>query len=255
MNPQALEYHPNPQPVADTAKPEAKTFKFTGKSSGSRDNLNRHNAATGAHQIATAETRDAMTESIRSALHGVTIPDETITEIEAARVELTETEALSTEAKEALEALDADHRTALEKLESLAAKPEPGDVDKVYAENLALEKQSALIEIIAGRLSDARSKSHDARIAANAAKASLTKLETTAARAFALSAMPAPRGPLVDLHAAAAAWALDRSMHPEKQNFPSCSLGEFLDHHFTETEALALVEIARAEISQVIRGQ
>ena len=258
MKTQPIEYYPN-QPLeseADVAEQKPKTVtQFTsGRAPGSPDNLNRHNAATGEHQVITAESREAMVGTIRAALHGVSMPDETMARIKAARTECAEAEEAAMTAKAELDALEADHRAALEKLETIAGKPEPDEVDKVIAEKLALEKQKARIEIITGRLSDARSKSQDLRIAANAALSAVTKLETAAARAFALGAMPAPRGPLVSLEAAAAAWALDAALHPEKQNFPVSTLGEFLDNHFTKTEALALIEAARAEISTAIRG-
>lgn len=159
-------------------------------------------------------------------------------------------------AKSERDGLDADHKAASGELEKLISEQPPEDVEKIIDRNRAIKTQSERVEVLAGRLPDARTKVSDAVAALNAAKVARVKLETKAGRDLSQRAMPAPHGQLSDLNAAAMNWALDRALHPAdgRNTFPSASLGEFIDNHFHPSSATEMVELARAEISTIIRG-
>jgi len=255
---------PNPTAVSEEiSEPNvsAKTNEFAEftrkRSPGSPDNLNRHNTATGSHQEFTVAARKAMVTEIRAALKPHPLSAETLEEIEAAREAEAAAENEADAAKTEKDALEKKHSDAVAKLEELTEAPEAIDVDEALRQKLELEKQRGRVDIIASRLPAVRSTATEARQTVNTATQRRISCETLAARAITHKAMPAPGGPLVDIHAAAAAWALDAAMHPQKniaRPFPSASLGAYLDHHFNEEMTTALVEAARGEITAVIRG-
>jgi len=220
-------------------------------------NLNRHNAAQGPHQALTQNALDAMAGGIRKTLEQNPLDDDTVKAIADARIAEVDAEQAATKAEGKKTALITKHSEALAKLEELAEAPEPIDVDAALTQKLNLEKQKSRVEIIAARLPAVKAAATDARRAANDATQGRINWETMAGRKVAQQVMPEPRGPLVDLNAAAMAWALDRAMHPQKntaKSFPACTLGEFIDNHFHQSSAAQMVEVARAEISTIIRG-
>ena len=215
-------------------------------------NLNRHDRATGPHQ--TTDATERMASALRKMLDQNPLDDKTVKAIADARIAQVDAEQAATKAEGEKTALVKKHSDAIGKLEQLADAPEPIDVDAALAEKLKLEKQKSRVEIIAARLPGIRTAATDARKAANEATHHRVDLETQAARSIAQQVMPAPRGPLVDLNAAALAWSLDAALHPKQKNLPSATLGEFIDGHFHDSSAAQMVEIARAEISSIIRG-
>jgi len=194
---------------------------------------------------------------IRKMLAANPLSAETVAEIEADREAEAKAEVEAEKAKSKRDALQADYDSEVGKLENLTSAPEPIDLDAAVGQRLELEKQTARVDILKGRLPAVRAAATEASTAANSAHTKHINRKTLAARDMSKRVMPAPHGPLVDFNAAVMSWALDKAMNPESRNrggFPSCSLGEFIDHHFNDTTTKAFVEIARAEISQVIQG-
>jgi len=198
-----------------------------------------------------------MVATVRKLLASAPLSAEAVEDIDAARKTEVAAESEAETADAAKKSLEDDYKAAVEKLSELADKPNPIDVEETLGQKFELEKQQARVEIIKGQLPAVRATATEARSAANNAKSSRLNREAQAGRDVSQQVMPTSNGPLVDLHAAAASWALDRAMHPNKNTtraFPACTLGEFIDNHFNGQTTDALVAMARDEISQVIRG-